>query len=79
MKKYSVTEAAKLVGVSRTSAYRWIQQKVVPAPLTEVIAGVTITYWTEKELAAVRAYKESWYWGRGKKKNRRKKAKHEKG
>jgi len=75
MKKYSVAEAAKLVGVSRTSAYRWIQQKVVPPPLTEIIAGVTVTYWTDKEVADLRAYKASRYWGRGKRKDRRRKVK----
>jgi predicted ribosomally synthesized peptide with SipW-like signal peptide len=78
MKKYSVAEAAKLAGVSRTSAYRWIQQKLVPPPLTEVIAGVTVTYWTDKEVADVQAYKASRYWGKGKRKGRHRKVKHQK-
>jgi predicted DNA-binding transcriptional regulator AlpA len=78
MKKYSVAEAAKLAGVSRTSAYRWIQHKVVPPPLTEVIAGVTVTYWTDKEVADLQAYKASRYWGKGKRKDRRGKVKRQK-
>jgi predicted DNA-binding transcriptional regulator AlpA len=65
MKKYSIPEAAKLVGVSRASIYRWIERKLVPAPLAEVIAGTTVTYWTDKEIAVVRQYKASHYWGRG--------------
>jgi predicted DNA-binding transcriptional regulator AlpA len=75
MKKYSVAEAAKLIGISRTSAYRWIQQKVVPPPSIEIIAGVTVTYWTDKEVADLREYRASRYWGRGKRQERRRKVK----
>ncbi len=78
VKKYSITEAANSVGVDRATVYRWIQRKLVPAPLTEVIAGVRVTYWTEKELAKVRAHKKSRYWGRGLKRNRSNKDKQEK-
>ncbi len=78
MKKYSIAEAAQLVGVDRATVYRWIQQKLVPAPLTEVVASVRITYWTEKELAKLREHKAERYWGQGKKRARRNKAKKEK-
>ena len=51
---------------------------MVPPPLTEVIAGVTVTYWTDKEVADLRAYKASRYWGKGKRKDRRGKVKRQK-
>jgi predicted DNA-binding transcriptional regulator AlpA len=75
MKKYSITEAAELVGVNRATIYRWIQRKLVPAPLVEVVAGVEITYWTEAELAKAREYKKVEYWGQGRKKSRAKRTK----
>jgi hypothetical protein len=75
MKKYSITEAAELVGVNRATVYRWIQRKLVPAPLVEVVAGVEITYWTDSELGKAREYKRAEYWGRGKKKGKAKRKK----
>jgi predicted DNA-binding transcriptional regulator AlpA len=75
MKKYSITEAAEFVGVNRATIYRWIQRKLVPAPLVEVVAGVEITYWTEGELAEAREYKRAKYWGQGRKKSKAKRTK----
>ncbi len=75
MKKYSITEAAELVGVNRATLYRWIQRKLVPAPLVEVVAGVEITYWAESELAKGKEYKRTKYWGQGKKKSKAKRTK----
>ena len=75
MKKYSITEAAELVVINRATLYRWIQKKLVPAPLVEVVAGVEITYWTEAELAKAREYKRAKYWGQGKKKSKAKRPK----
>lgn len=68
MKKYSISQAAEMVGVDRATVYRWIRRKVVPPPLIEVIAGVEVTYWTDAEISKLRAYKKESYWGRGKKK-----------
>jgi predicted DNA-binding transcriptional regulator AlpA len=75
MKQYSITEAAELVGINRATLYRWIQRKLVPAPLLEVVAGVEITYWTESELAKGKEYKRAKYWGQGKKKSKAKRTK----
>ena len=75
MKKYSITEASELVEVNRATLYRWIQRKLVPAPLLEVVAGVEITYWTESELAKAREYKRAKYWGQGRKKSKAKRTK----
>jgi transposase len=65
MKKYSVSEVAKLLDVDRATVYRWLRKKVVPALIEEVVAGVRVTYWTEKELAKVTGYKATHYYGKG--------------
>jgi transposase len=65
MKKYSVSEVAKLLDVDRATVYRWLRKKVVPALIEETVAGVRVTYWTEKELAKVTEYKATHYYGKG--------------
>lgn len=75
MKKYSISQAAEMVGVNRATVYRWIQRKVVPPPLTEIIAGVEVTYWTDSEIGKLRVYKKERYWGQGKKRVREHKGK----
>jgi len=64
-KKYSVSEAADLMEVDRATVYRWLRRKLVPPLIGEVIAGVRVTYWTEKELAKVIEYKDAHYGGKG--------------
>jgi excisionase family DNA binding protein len=76
MTKYSISEAARQLGVQRRTLYKWIREKHVPAPTTQIVAGVRITYWTEKGMKRLRAHKSASYWGRGKKRNRTKKASH---
>ena len=71
MKKYSIAEAAELAGVDRATVYRWIQRKLVPSPLTQTVAGVHVTYWTDEELAKLREHKAKSYWGQGKTRTRR--------
>ena len=75
-KKYSVSEAAKLLEVDRATLYRWLRRKLVPALIEEVVAGVRVTYWTEKELAKVTEYKTAHYCGKGMDRRTGKKAKH---
>jgi transposase-like protein len=65
MKKYSVSEAAELLGVNRATLYRWLRRKSVPKLIQETVAGVRITYWTEKELAKVKEYRDAHYYGKG--------------
>lgn len=72
MKKYSIAEAAELAGVNRATVYRWIQRKLVPAPLTEVVAGVHVTYWTDKELVKLKEHRTKRYWGQGSRRKRKK-------
>ena len=78
MKKYSVSEVAALLDVDRATVYRWVRKKLVPALIEEVIAGVRVTYWTEREFAKVIEYKAAHYYGKGVDRRTGKKAKHEK-
>lgn len=75
MKKYSVSEAAKELGVNRATVYRWLRNSVVPGLIEEVVAGVHVTYWTDKELQAAAAYKGGHYYGKGVDRRTGKKAK----
>jgi hypothetical protein len=78
MKKYSVSDVAVLLGVDRATVYRWLRKKLVPALIEEVVAGVRVTYWTEKELAKVIEYKARHYYGKGVDRRTGKKAKRHK-
>jgi excisionase family DNA binding protein len=44
MAQYSISEAARLLGVHRATLHRWIEGKVVPEPATQQIAGSRIRY-----------------------------------
>jgi predicted DNA-binding transcriptional regulator AlpA len=78
MKKYSVSEVAKLLDVNRATVYRWLRKKLVPPLIEEVVAGVRVTYWTDKELAKVSEYKATHYYGKGVDRRTGKTAKHQK-
>jgi transposase-like protein len=73
--KYSVSQTAERIGIDRTTLYRWVRRKLVPALIEEVVAGVRVTYWTDKELVKIKEYKNSTYWGKGIDKKTGKKAK----
>jgi transposase-like protein len=75
MKKYSVSEVAVSLDIDRATVYRWLRKKLVPALVEEVVAGVRVTYWTEKELAKVTEYKATHYYGKGVDRRTGKKAK----
>lgn len=72
--KYPISEAARRLGVHRATLHRWIEQGHVPSPAVESIAGVRLRYWTKSEFKRVEAYKRMKYWGRGKKRSKRKKS-----
>ena len=65
MKKYSVSEVAVLLDVDRATLYRWLRKELIPGLIEEIVAGVRVTYWTEKELAIVTEYKTTNYYGKG--------------
>ena len=60
------------MGVDRGTLHRWVNEKVIPVPSTQVLAGVPLKFWTEDDIAKIREYKAARYWGRG---GRRKKIK----
>jgi excisionase family DNA binding protein len=70
MADYSISEAARQLGIQRRTLYKWIREKHVPAPSTRVVAGTRIRFWTEKGMAKLRQYKAERFWGRGKGKNK---------
>ena len=78
MADYSISEAARQLGIQRRTLYKWIRERRVPAPATRVVAGTRIRFWTEKGMAKLRQYKAARFWGRGKSRKNKKspKAKH---
>ena len=70
MRNYSITEAAKELGIQRATLYEWIRRKKVPIPTAQVISGVRFCFWTEAELKTLKRYKAEHY---RKKPNRRNK------
>ncbi len=70
MTKYSISQAARLLGVHRATLHRWIDKGVVPEPIAKEIAGSQLRYWTEDGFAKLKQYKADYY---RKKPRRRKK------
>jgi len=75
MKAYSISQAAKLVGVDRRTLQRWVREKRIPEPTTQVLAGVRLRFWTEHDMAELKKYKTARYWGKGKRRSRNVKSK----
>jgi excisionase family DNA binding protein len=74
-RQYSISEAARALGVRRTTLYRWIKDKQVPAPAEERISGIRFRFWTEAEMSKLREFKAKSYWGKGVDRRTGKKAK----
>jgi hypothetical protein len=64
-KRYSISEAARRIGVHRTTVHRWIAGGLVPPPIAEDIAGARLRYWTADGFAKVKEYCEN-HFGKGK-------------
>jgi excisionase family DNA binding protein len=65
MKTYSISEAARILGLNRATLHRWIQDKLIPSPSTKIISGIRCRLWTETEMAKLKEYKAASYWGKG--------------
>ena len=65
MEGYSISEAARILGVDRRTLQRWVRQGRIPVPTTHVLAGVRLRFWTERDMRKLRAYKAARYWGKG--------------
>jgi excisionase family DNA binding protein len=61
MAQYSISEAARLLGIHRATLHRWIEKRVVPEPVTQKIAGSQIRYWTDEPFAKLKQYKAEQY------------------
>ncbi len=72
MRNYSITEAAKELGVQRATLYEWIRRKKVPAPTAQVISRVRFRFWTEEDLKALKNYKAQHYQKKPRRKGKRK-------
>jgi len=71
MKRYSISEAARLLGIHRATLHRWICEGVIPEPIAEDIAGARIRYWTEDGLAKLKEYRAEHYGKKPRKKKRK--------
>jgi excisionase family DNA binding protein len=69
MKTYSTVEVARLLKITSGTLHRWIREKRVAAPPVQSLGGMQIRMWHEKDVDAVRRYKEQHYRkGRGRRK-----------
>jgi len=65
MKKYSISEAARICGVDRRTLHRWLGRKQIPVPRPEIVDGQLRKSWSAAELAEILEYKKASYWGKG--------------
>jgi excisionase family DNA binding protein len=65
MRTYSISDAARLLEVDRTTLRRWIRKKQIPAPIPGIVRGRLSKVWTEKEMAGIRQYIANGFWGKG--------------
>ena len=75
MKAYSISEAARLLGVDRRTLQRWVREKRIPVPTTQIVAGVHLRFWTEQDMAKLKEHKAARYWGKGKSRSTNRKSK----
>lgn len=73
MKTYSTIEVAELLKIGNDTLHRWVHTKKVPAPPLQKVGGLSIRLWTEADIEEVKKYKLQHYWGRGSRRNKRKK------
>jgi excisionase family DNA binding protein len=64
-KDYSISEAARIVGVNRRTLQRWILAKQIPSPKVEIVDGKLKKSWTAAEVAQIKEYKQRTYCGKG--------------
>lgn len=72
MKKYSTIKVAKLLDITSDTLHRWIRENKIVAPAMQELGPFRVRLWTEADVARVRAYKVSHYWGKGGRTKRKK-------
>jgi excisionase family DNA binding protein len=65
MKKYSVSEAARILEVDRRTLQRWVNDKAIPSPTAGIVNGRLVKFWTEAEIGLLRDHKKNHYGGKG--------------
>ena len=75
MKKYSVSEAARILEVDRRTLQRWVNDSAIPVPTAGIVNGRLVKFWTEAEIGLMREYKKNHYAGKGLNRRTGKKAK----
>ena len=73
MKTFSTIEVAKLLKIGNDTLHRWVHTEKVAAPRLQKVGGLSIRLWTEADIEEVKKYKLEHYWGRGSRRNKRKK------
>ncbi len=61
MTTYSTAQAAKLLGIGRATLHRWMLERKFPVPKLRKVAGVSVRFWTFKEIEKVGKYMAAHY------------------
>jgi len=65
MALYSTVRAAKVVGISYDTLYRWMRRPGFTRPRLRKIGSIKVRLWTEADIARLKRYKAQHY-GEGK-------------
>jgi excisionase family DNA binding protein len=65
MKTYSISEAARILGVDRKTLRRWIERRLIPTPMLGISEGRPAKVWKDHDLTLIRNYMRESYWGKG--------------
>jgi len=76
MADHSISEAARILKVDRRTLQRWVRDRRIPPPTTQIVAGIRVRFWSDKDMEKLMEYKSAGYWGKGKTRDRSKKSKH---
>jgi predicted site-specific integrase-resolvase len=64
-REYAISEAAKELGITRNTLYKWIRAGSIPSPKETFVSSIRLRVWNEEQMAKIREYKKDNYWGRG--------------
>jgi predicted DNA-binding transcriptional regulator AlpA len=56
MAGYSTVQAAKKLGISMTTIHRYMQEKIIPFPKMQQLAGVRVRVWSDADIERARAF-----------------------
>jgi predicted site-specific integrase-resolvase len=76
LKTYSISDVSRLLGVDPKTLRRWVRKKLIPVPTPGIVKGRLAKYWRADEVAGIKAYMGSGYWGKGIDRRTGKKAKY---